>query len=205
MKLFLKIFFIIIVIPYFLISCFVCFTLDDDWSKTTINSSQVETQKDNLILDLISRDKKDKVMLMMRQGVSEADANKTVEALSSQYEIERKKFYSYCKEDSENYKSIISIKEGTDSCGHIWRLIFDKPYSEKGAIEIIYFFDKDSLEFFNQYIVRDYMEKGGYVLSILNIAPSLLDGERNEKHSSFILKKRKKFFKQNDSIKVKLN
>ncbi len=205
MKFFLKIFLKLIVIPYFLISYFFCSILDDNSTKTTINSSQIKTQKDNLILDLIRRDKKDKIMLMMRQGVSEADASKTVEALSPHYEIERKKFYNYCKEDSENCKSIISIKEGTDSCGHIWRLIFDKPYSEKGAIEIVYFFDKDSLEFFNQYIVRDYMEKGGYVLSILNIAPSLLDGERNEKHSSFILKKRKKFFKQNDSIKVKLN
>jgi len=191
MKFFLKIFFIIIVIPYFLISCFVCFTLDDDWSKTTINSSQIETQKDNLILDLISRDKKDKVMLMMRQGVSEADANKTVEALSPHYEIERKKFYNYCKEDSENCKSIISIKEGTDSCGHIWRLIFDKPYSEKGAIEIIYFFDKDSLEFFNQYVIENYMKHGGYFVSTLHIAQTLLDEERYLESSRFFLLKYK--------------
>lgn len=188
------------VIPYFLISSLFCSILDDDSTKTTINSSQIETQKDKLIFNLIKQDKKDKITLMMKQGISKADAIKRVEALRPQYEIEKKKFYNYCKEDSEYCKSFISINEGIDSCGHIWRLIFDKPYSEKGAIEVAYFFDKDSLEFFNKYVEKEW-KHFGYNLLISHIAQTLLDEEKYSESSRFLLNKYKKHYKP---TKIKL-
>ena len=92
---------------------------------------------ETMILERIDEDKKARRLFLLSQGKNESEISKILTSLETQYLKERKKIFQYCENKTEYCHTIRKSQI----------LAFDWINVE---INVKYFFDKESREFFNQ-------------------------------------------------------
>ena len=115
------------------------------------HKERLDKALEGLSNDIIKRDKKARKALMLKQGKSDEDINKTLKALEPHYKLEKEKMLKYCYLDfeKESYfqkKSVIVKPSKYCEIGN------SNNYKDKGYgyFDITYNFDKESSKFFNQ-------------------------------------------------------